>query len=35
VIGLAIYPEMRRTAVPAAAIALAVAIGAVVVRTLF
>jgi O-antigen ligase len=35
VIGLVIYPEMRRTAVPAALIALAVAVGAVVVRTLF
>jgi O-antigen ligase len=35
VLGLVIYPEMRRTAVPAALIALAVAVGAVVVRTLF
>jgi hypothetical protein len=35
VIGLVIYPEMRRTAVPAAVIALAVAVGAVLVRTLF
>ena len=35
VIGLVIYPEMRRTAVPAAMIALAVAIGVVLVRTLF
>ena len=35
VVGLAIYPEMRRTAVPAAMIALAVAIGVVLVRTLF
>jgi len=35
VIGLAIYPEMRRTAIPAALIALAVALGAVVVRALF
>ena len=35
VLGLVIYPEMRRTTVPAALIALAVAVGAVVVRTLF
>jgi len=35
VIGLVIYPEMRRTAVPAAMIALAVAIGVVLVRTMF
>ena len=35
VIGLVIYPEMRRTAIPAAMIALAVAVGAVLVRTLF
>ena len=35
VIGLVIYPEMRRTAIPAAVIALAVAVGAVLVRALF
>jgi len=35
VIGLAIYPEMRRTAVGAATIALVVAIAGVVVRAVF
>ena len=35
VVGLAIYPEMRRTAVGAATIALIVAIVGIVVRALF
>ena len=35
VVGLAIYPEMRRTAVGAATIALVVAIAGVLVRALF
>ena len=35
VVGLAIYPEMRRTAAGAATIALVVAIAGVVVRALF